>query len=179
MMDYDKTRTDAVARKESLQSRQQDIAKEHKRLDDELEEVRRELIGLDQIIEGLDVVTTQNPPDLEAPGLSEHIRKTLQQTSVHLLPTQIRDACLAVGIKGSSMKNLLISVHNVLTRMEPSLDTAQIEGKTAYKWKVSTISLADMVGTNMPRRHTSALEQTLLGPPKTNIGKILREAGKK
>jgi hypothetical protein len=141
MIDYEQTKADALQQKAKLVERQQEIAKEKSRLDEELQSIQRQLIGLDQILEGLDVATLQVPPDIEPMGFTDHIRMILQQTTVHLLPTQIRDSCLNAGFKGSSLKNLLISVHNVLERDHANLDEKQIEGKTAYKWK-TTVQIA-------------------------------------
>src|SRR5262249_45229340 len=53
-----------------------------------------------------------------------------------LFPTQIRDELVAKGTKGSSPKNLLISIHNVLSRNEKSLDVKEVDGRYAYKWKI-------------------------------------------
>lgn len=138
MMDYSKTREEAIKRKTELAQRSQQIASERTRLDEEVENIEKEMIGLDQIIEGLDFVASSN--ELEAasvPGLTEHIRTILQQTSVPLLPSQIRDSCLTAGIKATSDKNLLISVHNALRKMKPNLKESKIENKTAYIWKSS------------------------------------------
>ena len=67
--------------------------------------------------------------------MADHIRHILQQTQAHLLPTQIRDALTAVGITGSSPKNLLIGVHNVLSRFGCFLETTEINNRPAYRWK--------------------------------------------
>jgi hypothetical protein len=104
MIDYEQTKADALQQKAKLAERQQEIAKEKSRLDEELQSIQRQLIGLDQILEGLDVATLQVPPDIEPMGFTDHIRMILQQTTVHLLPTQIRDSCLNAGFKGSSLK---------------------------------------------------------------------------
>ncbi len=71
--------------------------------------------------------------------MTEHIKRVLQQTTIPLLPTQIRDSLKAVGISGSSDKNLLISVHTVLSRLKADLVASEQDGKTAYKWKRRTI----------------------------------------
>ena len=139
MMDYEKSKADALQETARLTERQKQIVQEKTRLDAELMSIQRQLIGLEQIIDGLDVATLQTPPDEEPVGFTDHIRSLLQNTSIHLLPTQIRDSCLNAGFKGSSLKNLLISVHNVLHRVHEHLDEKQIDGKTAYKWK-GTIS---------------------------------------
>jgi hypothetical protein len=143
MMDYLKTREEAVRRKSDLTARSQEIANERKRLDEEIENIEREMVGLDQIVEGLDFVASSG--DLEpppVPGLTEHIRTILQQTTVPLLPTQIRDSCLTAGIKATSDKNLLISVHNALRKMKPNLRESKIENKTAYIWRPSLLRVA-------------------------------------
>jgi hypothetical protein len=151
MMDYEKSKLDAVAKREALTLRQREIAAEKAKLDEESAAIQRQLIGLDQIIEGLDVATLQAPPDLEPIGFTEHIKNVLQNTTVHLLPTQIRDSCLNAGFTGSSLKNLLISVHNVLDRIHDNLDEKQVEGKKAYKWKTTIPTPAETL--RRIRRH--------------------------
>jgi hypothetical protein len=102
-------------------------------LDQESKDIMREVAGIDQILKGLDVMESNTV--LEPPGMTEHIRRVLQQTTIPLFPTQIRDSLKAVGIQGSSDKNLLISVHTVLSRLKADLVESEQDGKTAYKWK--------------------------------------------
>jgi len=138
MMDYNKTRDDAIRRKTEVIERQQKIKEEQKKLKDEAEQNQRELIGLDQILEGLDFVESDLLPDSEPTGFTDNIRKILTETTVPLVPTQIRDSLQARGIAGSSPKNLLINVHKVLERIEPELiSTATPDGKTAFKHKAT------------------------------------------
>jgi|SRR5579863_2024726 len=140
-MDYNKIRDDARRRKAELLDRQHVIKEATKKLADEAEQNKRELIGLDQILEGLDFVSGDVPPDFEPTGFTDSIRKILTDASVPLVPTQIRDSLQARGISGSSAKNLLINVHKVLERIEPELDiTATPDGKTAYRHKAAARS---------------------------------------
>jgi hypothetical protein len=133
IMDYDKTRDDVDRRRAELLERQQRIKEETKKLNDEAEQNKRELIGLDQILGGLDFVTSDVPPD-EPIGVTDNIRKILTETTVPLVPTQIRDSLQARGIEGSSAKNLLINVHKVLDRLGPELVLSTTpEGKAAYR----------------------------------------------
>jgi hypothetical protein len=136
MLDYEKTRAAASRRRDELLVRQQQIAPAKQELNEESEQNKRELIGLDQIIEGLDFVNNDTPPDSEPIGFTDSIRKILIETTVPLVPTQIRDALQARGISGSSPKNLLINVHKVLERIEPELDQSTTsDGKNAYRHK--------------------------------------------
>ena len=138
MMDYDKTRDDAARRKVELRERQRLIKEETCKLNEEEEQNRRELIGLDQILDGLDFVGSDVHPDIEPTGFTDNIRKLLTETPVPLVPTQIRDSLQARGIVGSSPKNLLINVHKVLERIEPELaSSTTADGKTAYKHRAA------------------------------------------
>ena len=132
-IDYAKTRDDAMRRKQELLERQRQIAADIKRLSEEDDCIRREIIGLEQVLDGLEFMISDVPPDLEPLGFTDHIRKVLALTTVPLLPTQIRDSLLAVGIAGSSPRNLLINVHTVLRRINDELEeVTTAEGKTAY-----------------------------------------------
>jgi len=136
MMDYEKIRDEAKRRKAELLERQRQIKHDKTKLDSEDDQIKRELIGLDQVIEGLNFVTSDVPPDFEPTGFTDSIRKILTETSEPLVPTQIRDSLQERGISGSSAKNLLINVHKVLERIAPELDeTAMPDGKIAYKHK--------------------------------------------
>jgi hypothetical protein len=137
MMDYNKTRDDVTRRKAELLERQQTIKEENKKLNDEAEQNKRELIGLDQILDGLDFVSSDIPPDFEPTGFTDSIRKILSETHVPLVPTQIRDALQSRGITGSSAKNLLINVHKVLERIADELEESTTpDGKTEYRRKI-------------------------------------------
>jgi hypothetical protein len=160
-MDYTKTKQDASNRKLELGARLQEIADEKTRLDGEAEQIKRELIGLDQILDGVEFMTSDMPTDFEPPGFTDKIRKILSETPVPLVPTQVRDALQAAGVTGSSAKNLLINVHTVLERIESELDkTTTPEGKTAYKRKVPWPSYSSVWST--------ALEEILKPRPATN-----------
>jgi hypothetical protein len=134
MIDYSKTKEEAQRRRSDLLARQQQIPEEKKKLDEELEQNKRELIGLDQILDGLEFMSSDVPPDFEPTGFTDKIRQILGETSVPLVPTQIRDALQARGITGSSAKNLLINVHKVLERINAELEeSTTTDGKTAYR----------------------------------------------
>lgn len=134
MVDYERLRIEVGARKQNLLTRQIDIPKEKQKLDAEFEANKRELIGLDQILDGLAFMDGSVPLDFEPAGFTDNVRKILSETSVPLVPTQIRDALQAKGIEGSSSKNLLINVHKVLERIDSELEKSTTpEGKTAYK----------------------------------------------
>lgn len=146
MLDYEEARLQALARMKQLKSRETVIRSEQEKLDEELESVTREINGLNLILSGLEEVSDNRSPEVDVPGITDHIRKILQWSTVHLLPTQIRDSCESVGIKGSSSKNLLITVHNVLDRLQPNLEMMEIQGKKAYRWKRSpTLGLCGLV----------------------------------
>lgn len=166
MLDYTKTREDALRRRQELTIRQQQIVKQKQQLEEESAQIKRELIGLEQILEGLDFMSNDTPPDLEEVGFTDQIRRILGTTSSYLVPTQIRDALQQAGVTGSSPKNLLISVHTVLNRIQDELETTQTaEGKTAYRGKPS--------GRNAYLRGSLARSIAMAGiaPPKETKGK--------
>jgi hypothetical protein len=134
-MDYSKTREDALRRRRELFDRLTKISEQRIVLQTEMEQKQRELAAIDHILEGLDSLKSDAPLEGEPSGMADHIRRLLQQTPVHLLPTQIRDALTAVGMTGSSPKHLLIGIHNVLSRLELFLETTEINGRPAYRWK--------------------------------------------
>jgi hypothetical protein len=106
------------------------------------------LSTIDLILEGLDFNESDAPLEGEPSGMADQIRRLLQQTPVHLLPTQIRDVLTAAGITGSSPKNLLIGVHNVLSRLELFLETTEINGRTAYRWKRDSAAKKGISGSD-------------------------------
>lgn len=151
MLDYGKIRNQAEARRQILLARQKDIPKEKQKLDEEMEQNKRELIGIEQILDGVAFMDSNIPPDFEPEGFTDNVRKILSETGIPLVPTQIRDALEAKGIQGSSSKNLLINVHKVLERIDSELTkSTTAEGKTAYArqtpWIGSAGSNAKMYG---------------------------------
>ena len=191
-MDYAKTRADAQARKQQLTNRAQAIVEEKKQLDHEAEKIKRELIGLDQILDGVEFTTSEIPPDFEPAGFTDKIRKVLSETSVPLVPTQIRDALEAIGSRGSSSRNLLISVHTVLERIKEELEESTTpDGKAAYKrkapWRrlvsVSALASAPIDPARLPSNIATAIygvtETAAVGnqsQPKT-VGQHMAERG--
>jgi len=134
-VDYAKSRQEALRQMDELHQRREAIVQEKERLDRENGEIERQLFGLEQILEGLEYLSTDVPPDIEAPGFTDQIRQILQETDVPLTAVQIRDSLAAAGTTGSSPKNLLISVHTVLGRIESNLKKTEKDGRAAYVWK--------------------------------------------
>lgn len=105
----------------------------------QLAEIDERRAALIRLIETLKVLAEDElyelapPPGYEPEGLTTEIRKILSLTTVHLTPMQIRDALIKRGFRHSSPKNLLISVHTVIGRLENDLDFVEREGKRAYK----------------------------------------------
>jgi hypothetical protein len=79
------------------------------------------------------------PPGYEPEGLTQEIRVILGLTATPMTPPEIRDALINRGYKKeSSSKNLLISVHTVLTRIDDEVEkTTTTDGRTAYRGKLS------------------------------------------
>jgi hypothetical protein len=153
MMDHNRTRAEVERRKAEILERQQQIPQEIKTLSEEMEFNKRQLIGIEQILDGLSFMDSDTPYVPESFGLTDSVRQILSDTTVPLVPTQIRDALEAKGTTGSSSKNLLINVHKVLERIDQELEkTTTPEGKTAYKrttpWMAN--SLARLYGRAIP-----------------------------
>lgn len=145
-LDYEKTKQDIVNRRHGILERQKAIAVDKAKLDEENQKLQQELIGLDTMMEGLNFMQPgAPPPDFEELGFGEKVEVILKQTPVHLFPTQIRDELIAKGTKGSSPKNLLISIHNVLGRIEKNLDIKEVDGRHCYKWRTTFDALASIV----------------------------------
>ena len=134
-MNYAQSQKDALEQREQLIKRRQQIAEEKERLDRENGEIERQLVGLDYMLEGLQFLSTDRPAELEQPGFTDQVRRVLQQTIEPMTAIEVRDCLLATGIKYSSPRNLLISVHTVLGRIKPDLREFEKAGKPAYKWK--------------------------------------------
>jgi hypothetical protein len=152
VFDFDKTRTEAIARKNILLARIRDIPKEKARLDEEAQQIQVEMIALDQILEGLSYMEAGGPPpDLEELGFRAQIEKILQQNSLkYLLPTEIREKLVLAGVTGSSQRNLLISIHTILNRLDKDklIEAKEQQGRTAYRWKGPITYLPDIAGPN-------------------------------
>lgn len=151
-MDYEKTRQDLISRRREISERQKAIIGERASLDKEYQELQQELVSVDHMLEGLSFMQPgSTPPDFEDLGFGQKVEVILKQTPIHLFPTQIRDELVDKGTKGSSPKNLLISIHNVLSRIERSLDVKEVDGRSAYKWKESPPAqnrYAELAGAN-------------------------------
>lgn len=140
-IDYEKTKQDLIARRREIGERQKAILSEKAKLDSENQELQQELISVDHMLEGLNFMQPGSPPpDFEELGFGEKVEIILKQTPIHLFPTQIRDELISKGTKGSNPKNLLISIHNVISRIEKFLDVKEIDGRSAYKWKAAEIA---------------------------------------
>jgi hypothetical protein len=147
-MDLNKIREDALKEKGTLQERLEQIASERKKLDEEESGIIKTFTGLDQIIEGVDFVTGDGiPADLEPIGFTDRIRKILSEASTPLAPTQIRDLLVAQGQLASSSKNLLISVHTVLSRISDEIKKVEWDGKIAFVSKNPKIPTLSPVPT--------------------------------
>jgi hypothetical protein len=137
-MDYAKIIQDANRRKQELSDRQQQIQSQRTVLDQESQNIQRELAGLDELLESIDLMTNPDiPPDLEPLGFTDQIRVILQGASGPLTTKEIRSLLMAKGITGSSARNLLISVYTVITREKDkgNIERVEKDGKTAWVWK--------------------------------------------
>jgi hypothetical protein len=134
-MDYDQIRNDALDRRQELTERLSTISAQSILLQTEKEDKQRELAAIDLILESVDSLKDGDAIQGEPSGMADQVRRLLQQTPIHLLPTQIRDSLIVLGITGSSPKSLLICVHNILSRLAVFLEETQINNRTAYRWK--------------------------------------------
>lgn len=151
VIDYQKTREDLITRRREIMERQKLILAERAKLDNESQGLQQELVSVDTMLEGLSFMQPGSPPpDFEDLGFGQKVEAILKQTPIHLFPTQIRDELVEKGTKGSSPKNLLISIHNVLTRNERFLDVREVEGRNAYKWKTVDMAGPYPIASDIP-----------------------------
>jgi len=112
----------------ALQQAQEELAR--------IQERAGSLIKLIETLKSLshdDLYELNPPPGYVPEGLTPEIKKVLSLTTVHLSPVQIRDSLVLRGFPHSNTKNLLISVHTALGRMEEELDIVERDGKRVYK----------------------------------------------
>jgi len=134
-MDYSQTKEDAFRKREELLRRQEAIASEKDQLNKENGEIERQLLGLDEVLEGLEFLTSDVPPEEETIGFTERIRRILQRASSPLTAVEIRDILATEAANKTSQKTLLISVHTVLGRIASDLKKSEKNDKPAYIWK--------------------------------------------
>jgi len=118
------------------------LQQERKKLQGEQSSIGEQIQVIDQTIESLIFLGNPEarmplPRKLDEMGLQDAVRALLRRSyPIYLLPTDIRDTLLSAGAYHSSYKNLLISIHTAISRMEPALETeSRPGGKTAYRWK--------------------------------------------
>jgi hypothetical protein len=147
-VNYIQSQQDAAQTKEQLLERRREIESEKERLDRENGEIERQLIGLERVLEGLEFLSNGTPSEIDEPGFTTQIRRILLRTRIPLTAVEIRDALLETGVKYSSAKTLLISIHTVLGRLKSDLKESQKDGKTAYKFEVRIRPRQVFPGTN-------------------------------
>lgn len=117
----------------------------------ELEQLEQRRAALLRVIESLRAASGDEqleiapPPGYVPKGLTEEIRTVLKLTTIHLDPVQIRDSLIRRGFTSMTPRNLLISVHTVISRLWDAreLDAVQRDGKPAYKRR---LTLSDLAG---------------------------------
>lgn len=121
------------------------------RLLDKKRAIEKRLAMVQQEIEGLRFLGNPEarlplPPRVSELGLQNAVRLVLERAyPIPLPPTQIRNTLTDAGLIGSSPKNLLISVHTVLTRIKSELiEIPQADGRTAYRLKDDPAGKADV-----------------------------------
>jgi hypothetical protein len=121
----------------------------------ELETLENRRVALLRFIDNARALCGEEFPELTPPpgyipeGLTPEIRKILKTSAAHMTPVQIRDALVARNFPHSGSKNLLISVHTVLGRIEDELDVLQRDGKSAYKMKYTFGELAGLMSPTL------------------------------
>jgi hypothetical protein len=126
----------------------------------ELEQLEQRRAALLRVVESLRAASGDEqleiapPAGYEPKGLTEEIRTVLKLTTVHLDPVQIRDSLIRRGFTSMTPRNLLISVHTVISRLWDAreLDVIQRDGKPAYKRRLTLRDLAGIPG----RIHSAA-----------------------
>jgi hypothetical protein len=78
------------------------------------------------------------PRELNEMGLQDAVRSVFRRSfPVYLLPTEVRDTLMSAGMTSTTPKNLLITIHTAISRMNDELEEqSRPGGKTAYRWQV-------------------------------------------
>jgi hypothetical protein len=137
-MDYKNIKQVAEKRRDTLEERRGAIDKQLLELHAEKQKIQRELAGLDEMLESIEfVINPDIPPDLESVGLTDQVRAIYQGSTAPLTPVEVRDLLLQSGVSASSAKNLLISVHTVISREleRETMKPVDRNGKPAYEWQ--------------------------------------------
>lgn len=132
-MDIKKTQFEIGQRRLELKHQIEEISLQQSQLEQLKTTAKRELRGLDQMYAGTEIaIGSPDGHTPSAPGLTEYIRDVLANTQVALTARQVRDLCEAAEIKAASRKNLLISVHTILKRLDLYLKKVRLDGQLAY-----------------------------------------------
>lgn len=130
------------------QGQLQQAEKRLEQLEDERERIEREIAGITHVIEGLKFLAEKlydddlpklgplDPPaDFEDMNFAGMIREVLARNREPMTRIEIREALQALGIKGTTPKHLLISVHTVIKRMLDRKEVIPVitAGGKAYK----------------------------------------------
>ena len=130
-MDYSGIREIAQAREQEIRRRLFEVENERARLASEADKLANELY---KVIRFLESPAHRSERGRRGLGLTEHVRTLLSQSRKALTPTEIRDSCVNAGLRASTRRNLLITVHNTLRRMElhREIKKTKWDGKDAY-----------------------------------------------
>jgi hypothetical protein len=136
MDEYRQLLTDARNRRRELTDKRNSLVKQ-------VEEIDRQILGLNQAVEGYEFILGETSPvipmvsvDRATVGFTEAIRKIFNASGISpLFPTDIRDRLSKAGYENTSEKVLLIHVHNVIDRLLKSeeIERVEIDGRSAYR----------------------------------------------
>jgi hypothetical protein len=135
MDEYKELLTDARNRRKFLTDKRKDLMKM-------VEEIDRQILGLNQAVEAYEFILKETPTvtsalsiDPATVGFTEAVRTIFNGTLTTLFPTDIRDKLAKAGYEKSSDKVLLIHVHNVIDRLlkNEEIEEVEIDGRSAYR----------------------------------------------
>jgi hypothetical protein len=135
-MDYfQKSQHEIEQHKLRLRQRLQQVSLEVSRLEQESNDVKRQLRALDQMYAGTEMGIGRLDSAMKtSPGLTEYVRSLMANSEVPLTAKQIHDSCVSAGITGKSRRNQLIAVHTVLKRLNLTVRTAYLDGRPTKQY---------------------------------------------
>ncbi len=128
---------DAEAALQKLRDEKLDHAKKIAEIEQQIDTWEGVLAGLRFLGNPESQMPLPRRMDLDGLGLQDAVLTVLRRSPVPLNPVEIREVLMASGMVGSSPKNLLISVHTVITRLGDRVEEVSgPDGKPAYKLRM-------------------------------------------
>ena len=131
-------------------SERQRLAKHRNELETELNETRRIISNLDEILNHLRPLAdmADNEESLASLGITAAIRYVLRHANERLSAQEVRQQLIDKGYDLSDLTAPLASIYTILGRLaqgdQSEVEREKEEGRVYYKWKVPPISDEDI-----------------------------------